>query len=289
MPVSFGFIGIKQPVQFSRMGALALQSLSDEDLIRQAQATSFERQVEKACSLSFVITPILTIIASLKLFGVLSSGTGWSSRGALAIGLAAIVGLLLSLPLTLMVYALMFGLCDRRRSKYRRELERRYGQGPFAAYVEEAEQTLAKPEGPDWIVLVQTRGLPYGDVVWIRIELKNAVLVEAKVRSFVGPPIYRVVQTGEQPRIDLRNDVLQHEDALSLCDEVKKALSVLVDPSIPKTHRFDVTDGAPCDFALLQRSPKSKWLREVNLATPGDHPHALFVRAMLKTTKTSHK
>lgn len=142
------------------------------------------------------------------------------------------------------------GIAAFRGRPYTRELRRRFGEGAFAERLKGAVCWLAEPEPPEWIVLLDGWGLPYGNLVQIDLKLDG---------SGAGRLEVRVSHHERDNPTTGRMQINESESAPLM--EVLRSLDLK-----PLIDLFPtVIDGFPCDVGVIHRGTNGAMRAHCNL------------------------
>lgn len=217
--------------------------MSDEELIAACQLRPWEKRLEKVGC----IAPLaLSIIVGYELIR-----WGWFT----SIG-GTIVFVVIA---TYSGFLLLTGLRDFRTRLHFAELERRYGGSPLAYYITQAQARLITPNAPDWILLLQSSGLPHGKRSFIEVQLWTAVDHPSSLLRCVGTPLWRFGETKptfEKSEIEI--PASERDALISLCSEL--ALEDMAD--VLST----VMDSFPCTMVAIRKHPDGIGQGKCNLA-----------------------
>ena len=147
-----------------------LRSLSDDALLEVMRPRPWERRFQHAAFSRWGIATVLLLTAALVL-GVCA--LAYDPRGVPVVVIIGCVVLAIFawLVLALFSYVGIWCVLNFRCRAERRELERRYGGGTQAGYLEELQKEIRQPDGPEQIIHFAGSALPHGGDTLIRLRL----------------------------------------------------------------------------------------------------------------------
>ena len=195
--------------------------------------------------------------------------------------LIGVMGCFPFLGTSLMLVLLAHAASGLRTRKYARELERRCGQGPIEEYILQAQEALAARDAPDWVVLVQGRGLPHGDSYFIRLELWRSSPPRGRLEARTGHRFDLL--EGDRPEIAISEAPLDSGECRDLLQQLEEAVFPLEDEDC------GMRDGFPGAIALLRREPPLVSVGRANLYAPTGRSASLTVRLMRQVFELAEK
>jgi hypothetical protein len=150
-------------------------------------------------------------------------------------------------------YVFILGVLGVRSRPFHRELQRRFGDGPFADRMLGLAKDLEQAEATEWILLLIGTGMPHGSSIDITVEIQRYGNARAVVKSAPSP-----AHTGNGKTVELDLPLVQTAPILGMLSEYSL-------PHFKDVEHF-VRDGFPFEIGILGKRPAFRLRVKGNLA-----------------------
>jgi hypothetical protein len=251
-------------------------TMTDQELAEASLPTPWERRL-------FPLRCTVAVAAGVAMFAAVA-GAAWRRPSPGNIFGGACGGLWAGASVMLFTFLPLFALLERRRSRYWRELERRYAGLRADDYLPEVEAEVQSAADSDLVVLVSGSALPHGGHWLVKVRLakdRAGGTVQYRSLSPVVPPQDQTGRvgftTGEAP--------LTGDQTAQV-----RALAAGPFPKFFKEIMSTVTDGAPAELLVWRRDAGVVGRGRCNLSgVPPEKEAVPFVRLIRLVSELGRK